>query len=72
MHSYIVKHTLITPTKYTIYIHYIHLLYFSYMFRCLIHHHCGELLLLFIGTKYSHVDNYYGALVLSSLFLVFL
>jgi len=36
--------SLFIPTKYTIFIHYIHLLCLSYVFWCYIHHHWGELM----------------------------
>jgi hypothetical protein len=38
----IMKHNLITPTKYTQFIYHTHLLYFLYMFRCYIHSHYQE------------------------------
>jgi hypothetical protein len=44
VHSHIIKHPLIIPTKCKMFIHYIHLTYYSCMFRCHIHHHQGELL----------------------------
>jgi len=41
------------------FIHYIHLLYLSYMFRCYIHHHQGELLCPLLKTRYCYkVVNY--------------
>jgi len=40
--AYSSNSSFITPTKYTIFIHYIYLLCFAYMFRCYIHHHQGE------------------------------
>jgi hypothetical protein len=53
LYSHNIKHPLIIPTECTVFIHYIHLLYFSYMFWCHTYHHQGELLcplLLYIKT----------------------
>jgi hypothetical protein len=41
---------LIIPTKCTMFIHYIHLLYLSSTFRCYIHNHQGELLCPWLKT----------------------
>jgi hypothetical protein len=37
------------------FIHYIHLLHFSYMFRRYIHHRQGEIFLPFIQTIYCYI-----------------
>jgi hypothetical protein len=49
-----IKHILIIPTKCTIYIRYIHLLYLSYMLRYYIHHQ-GELLCPLLKTIFCYV-----------------
>ena len=37
------------------FIHYKHLLYFSYMFRCHVHHHQGEICASLLKTIYCYV-----------------
>jgi len=55
------SHTcLTTPTTCTIFIHYIHLLYFSSMFRCHLRHHRGELL-----RHLPNTTSYYESIIYS-------
>jgi hypothetical protein len=55
VHSFI-KHPLILPTNCTLYIHFIHLLYFCYMFQCHIHNF-WELLCPLLKTTCCNVAN---------------
>ena len=57
VHSHIFKH--LTPTKYTIFIHYIHLLCFSYMFWYYIHHQ-GEPIWLLLKNISCYAAIIYG------------
>ena len=55
-----IKHSLIIPTKCTVFIHYIHLLYFSYLFRCHIYHHQGGHLCTLLKISYCYEAINYG------------
>jgi hypothetical protein len=52
--SHNIKYPLIIPTKCTMFIHHIQLLYFSYMFQCYSHYLQGELLSPLLETKYCY------------------
>jgi hypothetical protein len=54
----IFKHVLIVPTKCTMCIYYIHLFYFSCIFRCHVHHHQGELFYLLLKTDVIKLNIY--------------
>ena len=48
------------PTKFILFIHYIHLLHFSYLFQCHIPYHQRELLCPLQKTNYGYEANNYG------------
>jgi len=60
MHSYISKRLLIEPIKFTIFILYIQLLYFSSMYRYHVHNHQGKLLCQLLKTMYCYIAVKYG------------
>jgi len=49
-----VKHPFIILTTSTVFVHFIHSLYFCCMFRCHIHRHQGELLCCLLKTRYCY------------------
>jgi len=50
-----IKHILIIPTKCPMLIHFIYLLYFSYMLRYYIHNHHGKILCPLLETIFCYV-----------------